>query len=106
MDENAQNQENDTESQTSNPYKEVLMMAGKIPVPEENVRFIVEDLGIERILRNADIDEVVRYIGIEDRLRGVDVEDLQKLPDALLKSFSREDLKRFLELLNDKITNE
>jgi len=82
------------------------MMAGKIPIPEENVKFIVNDLGIERILRHADIDEVVRYIDVEDRLRGIDAESLQKLPDALLKSFSREDLKRFLEILNDKIAKD
>ena len=105
--------------------KEVLMMTGNIPISEENVKFIVNDLGIERILRNADIDEVVRCIdvedrlrgvGVEDRLRGVDVEDIlrgvapneamQKLPNALLKSFSREALKKFLALLNEKIAED
>ena len=102
--------------------KEVLMMTGKIPVPEENIKFIVNDLGIERILRNADIDEVVRYIDVEDRLRDIDVEDrlrdidiedrlrgidpneaMRKLPDALLKSFSREALRKFMALLNEKL---
>ncbi len=64
-------------------------MTGNIPIPEENVKFIVN------------------YIDIEDRLRGVDSnEALQKLPDAMLKSFSREDLKRFLEILSDKIAKD
>jgi len=74
--------------------KEVLMMAGKIPIPEENVKFIVEDLTPERILR---------YIDVKDRLHGINPEDLQELPDVLLESFNREDLKRFLQLLNEKI---
>jgi hypothetical protein len=43
------------------------MMIGNIPIPEENVKFIVEDLTSERILR---------YIDVEDRLRGIDVEDI------------------------------
>jgi len=46
----------------SDESKKVLMMTGKIPIPEENVKFIVNDLGIERILRNAEINEVVRCI--------------------------------------------
>ena len=113
--------------------REVLMMTGKFPIPEENVKFIVNDLtpervlrhinlealpeenikfivndlGIERILRNADIDEVVRCIDIEDILRGINPDEaLQKLPDALLKSFSREDLEKFQALLNDKIAED
>ncbi|MFQ6041481.1 MAG: hypothetical protein ACE5PV_11545 [Candidatus Poribacteria bacterium] len=52
--------------------KEVLMMTGKIPIPEENVKFIVNDLGIERILRNADIDEVVRCIDVKDLVQMCD----------------------------------
>jgi len=71
---------------------------GKIPIPEENVKFIVNDLTPERILR---------HIDIEDRFRGAAPDEvLQKLPDAMLKSFSREDLKRFLKILSDKITED
>jgi len=102
--------------------KEVLMMIGDVPIPEENVKFIVNDLTPERILRYIDVEDRLRGVDIEDRLRGVDVEDrlrgvdvedrlrgvdpkeaLQKLPDALLKSFSREDLEKFQMLLNEKI---
>ena len=74
------------------------MMTGKIPIPEEHVKFIVNDLTPERILR---------YIDIEDRLRGIDPnEALQKIPDALLKSFSREDLGKFQAILNKKIAKD
>ena len=104
--------------------KEVLMM-GNIPIPEENVKFIVNDLTPERILRYIDIEDRLRGVDIEDRLRGVDIEDrlrdvdiedrlrgvapkeaLQKLPDALLKSFSREAIKKFLTLLNEKLAED
>ena len=71
--------------------KEVLMMAGKIPIPEENVKFIVEDLGIERILRNADIDEVVRHIDLEDILRGLSREELIKLRILLNDKFTQDE---------------
>jgi hypothetical protein len=67
--------------------KEVLMMTGRIPIPEENVKFIVEDLTPERILR---------YIDVEDRLRGVDVEDR-------LRDLNREELIKLQKLLNEKI---
>ena len=77
--------------------KEVLMMVGKIPIPEENVRFIINDLTPGRILQ---------YIDIEDIIRNLDSEALQKLPDALLKSLSRDDLKRFQQLLDEKIAEE
>jgi len=84
--------------------REVLMMIGDIPIPEENVKFIVNDLTPERILRYIDIEDRLRGVDVEDRLRGVDPnEALQKLPDALLKSFSREDLEKFQTLLNEKI---
>jgi len=73
--------------------KEVLMMSGRIPVPEENVKFIVNDLGIERILRNADIDEVIRHIAVEDRLRGIAVEDI-------IQSLSDEEKNKLQKLLN------
>jgi hypothetical protein len=73
------------------------MMTGKIPIPEENVKFIVKDLTPERILR---------YIDVEDIIRNIDVEVLQKLPDALLKSFSRDELKKFQKLLNEKIAED
>ncbi len=82
--------------------KEVLMMTGNIPIPEENIKFIVNDLGIERILRNADIDEVVRYIDIEDRLRGVNVEDRLRGVDVedIVHHFSDEEKKKLQKLLN------
>ena len=67
--------------------KEVLMMTGKIPIPEENVKFIVNDLTPERILR---------YIDAEDRLRGIDAEDR-------LRGLSREELKKLQKFLNEKI---
>ena len=70
--------------------KEVLMMTGKIPIPEENVKFIVNDLTPERILR---------YIDVEDRLRGVDVEDR-------LSGLSREEIKKLQKLLNEKIAED
>ena len=114
--------------------REVLMMFSKIPIPEENVKFIVEDLTPERILRYVDIEDRLRGIDAEDRFRGIDVEDrlrgidvkdrlhdvdledivqnlvdsesLQKLPDALLKTLDREELKKLLQLLNDKIAED
>ncbi len=67
--------------------KEVLMMTGRIPIPEENVKFIVKDLTPERILR---------YIDVEDKLRGVDVEDR-------LRDLNREELIKLQKLLNEKI---
>ena len=57
------------------------MMAGKIHIPEENIKFIVEDLTPERILR---------YIDVEDRLRGIDLEDVvQNLSDEDLQKLRR-----------------
>ena len=83
------------------------MMTGNIPIPEENVKFIVNDLTPERILRHIDIEDRLRGIDVEDRLRGINPDEaLQKLPDALLKSFSREDLEKFQALLNDKIAED
>ncbi|MFQ6044577.1 MAG: hypothetical protein ACE5PV_27305 [Candidatus Poribacteria bacterium] len=46
--------------------KEVLMMTGKIPIPEENVKFIVKDLTPERILRYIDVEDIIRNISDED----------------------------------------
>ena len=63
------------------------MMTGNIPIPEENVKFIVEDLTPERILR---------YIDVEDRLRVIDVEDI-------VKNLSDEEKKKLQKLLNGKV---
>jgi len=63
--------------------KEVLMMTGKIPIPEENVKFIVKDLTPERILRYIDIEDRLRGIGAEDRLNGLNHEELKKLQKLL-----------------------
>ena len=71
------------------------MMIGKIPIPEENVKFIVNNLGIERTLRNADIDEVVRCIDVNDRLRRIDVEEL-------VQNLGDEDIQKLQRLLNQK----
>ncbi len=75
--------------------KEMLMMTGKIPIPEENVKFIVNDLTPERILR---------YIDIEDRLRGIDVEDILRRVDVedILHHLSDEDIQKLQKLLNRK----
>ncbi|MFQ6042313.1 MAG: hypothetical protein ACE5PV_15765, partial [Candidatus Poribacteria bacterium] len=129
--------------------REVLMMTGNIPIPEENVKFIVKDLTPERILRHIDLENlpeenvkfivndltperilrhidlenlpeenvkfivndltperILRYINVEDRLSGVNPKDLQKLSDVLLKSFNREELKKFLNILNNKINGD
>jgi len=80
----------------SDESKKVLMMTGKIPIPEENVKFIVEDLGIDRLLRHADIEEVVRCIDVEDRLRGIGAEDR-------LNGLNHEELKKLQKLLSEKI---
>jgi hypothetical protein len=66
--------------------REVLMMTSKIPIPEKNVKFIVNDLTPERILR---------YIDIEDRLRGIDVEDI-------IQNLRDEDIQKLKRLLNQK----
>ena len=90
------------------PYetKEVLMMRGKIPIPEENVKFIVNDLTPERILRyidiedrlrGIDVEDILRQFDVEDRLRGIDVEDR-------LRGLSRDDLIKLQKFLNDKIS--
>jgi len=67
--------------------KEVLMMTGNIPIPEENVKFIVEDLTPERILR---------YISVEDRIRGINVEDI-------VQNLSDEKKEKLQKLLNGTI---
>lgn len=63
--------------------KEVLMMAGKISIPEKNVKFIVNDLTPERILR---------YIDVEDIIRNLSDEDIKKLR-KLLNEKNVEDIK-------------
>ncbi len=85
--------------------KEVLMMTGNIPIPEENVKFIVNDLTPERILRYIDVQDRLRGVDVQDRLRGVDVEDRLRGIDAedRLNGLSREELKELQRLLNDKI---
>jgi hypothetical protein len=59
--------------------KEVLMMTGNIPIPEENVKFIVNDLTPERILRYIDVEDILRVINIEDIIQNLRDEDIQKL---------------------------
>ena len=71
------------------------MMAGKIPIPEENVKFIVNDLTPERILRYINIEDRLRDVDVEDRLRGIDVEDI-------IQNLSDEDIKKLYKLLNEK----
>jgi len=92
----------------SDESKKVLMMTGKIPIPEENVKFIVEDLGIDRLLRHADIEEIVRCIDVEDRLRGIDVEDRLRGIGAedRLNGLNHEELKKLQKLLNEKIVED
>ena len=75
--------------------KEVLMMTGKIPIPEENVKFIVNDLTPERILRYIDIEDRLRGVDVEDKLRGVDVEDI-------VKNLRDEDIQKLQKLLNGR----
>jgi len=110
--------------------KEVLMMTGNIPIPEENVKFIVndltperilrhinladipeenvkfivEDLTPERILRYVDIEDRLRDIDIEDRLRGVDVEDRLRGIDVedIVQNLSDEEKKKLQKVLNGK----
>ncbi len=60
------------------------MMIGDIPIPEENVKFIVEDLTPERILR---------YIDVEDRLRDLNHEELIKLQKLLNEKIKENELK-------------
>ncbi len=61
------------------------MVTGKIPIPEENVKFIVNDLTPERILQYIDVEERLRDVDVEDKLSGVAPNKvLRKLPDALL----------------------
>ena len=112
--------------------KEVLMMTGKIPIPEENVKFIVKDLTPERILRYIDVEDKLRGIDAEDKLRGIDAEDRLRGIDAedrlrgidaedrlrgidaedrlrgidaedRLRGLSREELKKLQKFLNEKI---
>ena len=49
------------------------MMAGKIPIPEENVKFIVKDLTPERILRYIDVKDIISNLNDED------IKELRKL---------------------------
>jgi DNA-binding GntR family transcriptional regulator len=55
------------------------MMTGNIPIPEENVKFIVNDLTPERILRYIDVEDILRVINIEDIIQNLRDEDIQKL---------------------------
>jgi hypothetical protein len=81
------------------------MMRGKIPIPEENVKFIVNDLTPERILRYIDIEDILRQFDVEDILRGIDVEDILRRFDVedILRGLSRDDLIKLQKSLNDKI---
>jgi hypothetical protein len=84
--------------------KEVLMMAGKIPIPEENIKFIVEDLTPERILRYIDAEDRLRGIDAKDRLRGIDIKDILRGIDVedIIKNLNDEDIQKLRNLLNGK----
>jgi hypothetical protein len=75
--------------------REVLMMTGNIPIPEENIKFIVNDLTPERILR---------YIDVKDRLRGIDVKDILRVikVEDIIQNLRDEDIQKFKRLLNQK----
>jgi hypothetical protein len=75
--------------------KEVLMMTGNIPIPEENVKFIVNDLTPERILRYIDVEDRLRGIDVKDILRGIDVEDI-------IQNLRDEDIQKLKRILNQK----
>jgi len=85
--------------------REVLMMAGRFPIPEENVKFIVEDLTPERILRHISVEDKLRSVDVEDRLRGVDVGDIlsRVAVEDRLCALNREELIKLQKLLNEKI---
>jgi len=82
--------------------KEVLMMAGKIPIPEENVKFIVEDLTPERLLRYINVEDRLRGIDAEARLRGIDAKARLRGIDIedIVKNLSDEDIQELRNLLN------
>jgi hypothetical protein len=80
--------------------KETLMMTGNIPIPEENVKFIVKDLTPERILRHINLENlpeenvkfivndltperILRYIAVEDIVQNLNDEDIKKLQKLL-----------------------
>jgi hypothetical protein len=80
--------------------KEALMMTGNIPIPEENVKFIVKDLTPERILRHINLENlpeenvkfivndltperILRYIAVEDIVQNLNDEDIKKLQKLL-----------------------
>lgn len=83
--------------------KEVLMMTGKIPIPEENVKFIVNDLTPERILRHMnfkDIPEenikfIINELTSERILRHINLEDI-------IQNLSDEEIKKLRKLLSEK----
>ncbi len=102
--------------------REVLMMTGKIPIPEENVKFIVKDLTPERILRHVAVEDRLRGVDVEDRLRGIDVEDRLRGVDVedrlrgidvedrlqgidvedIVQNLSDEEIQKLQKLLNGK----
>jgi hypothetical protein len=76
------------------------MMTGNIPIPEENVKFIVKDLTPERILRHINLENlpeenvkfivndltperILRYIAVEDIVQNLNDEDIKKLQKLL-----------------------
>ena len=93
--------------------KEVLIMSEKFPVPEENIKFIVNDLTPEKILkyinvedrlRGVDVEDRLRGVDVEDRLRGVDVEDILRRIDIkdIVEKLSDDDIQKLKKLLSDK----
>ena len=67
---------------------EVLMMTGKIPIPEENVKFIVNDLTPERILRYINTEDRLRNVDVKDIVQNLSDEEIQKLQTLLIGEFS------------------
>ena len=67
---------------------EVLMMTGKILIPEENVRFIVNDLTPERILRYINTEDRLRNVDVKDIVQNLSDEEIQKLQTLLIGEFS------------------
>ena len=59
------------------------MMAGSIPIPEENVKFIVKDLTPERILRYIDVEDIIQNLSTEN------IKNLQELLNGKIKYSQR-----------------
>jgi hypothetical protein len=64
--------------------REVLVMSRKYPTLEENIRFIVQDLGAEKLLRGI-VEELGRE-KVEQLLREMDEEQKRKRTDGRRRS--------------------